>query len=173
MKNTKLHKLVQTALLAAFTCLATMVLRLPSPIGGYLNLGDVIVLLGAWLLGPVYGVLAGGLGSMLADILAGYPQYAPGTLVIKALTALIAVLVFYALRKVLVQKDFWALLLAGIVAELWMVLGYFIYEATVLQYGLGAAVGIPGNLVQAAAGVLLALPLYWRLRTLPTFSDQP
>lgn len=38
--------LVQAGALAALGCAATMVLRIPSPTGGYLNLGDAVVLLG-------------------------------------------------------------------------------------------------------------------------------
>ena len=57
-----LMKLVFAALLAAFVCVATLVIRIPSPLGGYINLGDCIVLVSGWLLGPVYGFLAGGLG---------------------------------------------------------------------------------------------------------------
>lgn len=35
------------------------------------------------LFGPVTGAVAGGLGSMISDLLLQYPQYAPGTLIIK------------------------------------------------------------------------------------------
>ena len=42
--------LVMTALLAALSCVATLVIRIPSPTGGYMNLGDTVVLLGAYLL---------------------------------------------------------------------------------------------------------------------------
>ena len=41
--------LVQTGLFAALGCVATMVLQVPSPNGGYMNLGDAVVILGAWL----------------------------------------------------------------------------------------------------------------------------
>ena len=75
--------LVQAGALAALGCAATMVLRIPSPTGGYLNLGDAVVLLGAYLLGPAWGALAGGIGPALADLLAGYAAYVPATLVIK------------------------------------------------------------------------------------------
>ena len=34
-----------TALLASLTCVATMIIKIPSPLHGYLNLGDAIVLL--------------------------------------------------------------------------------------------------------------------------------
>ena len=63
--------LVQAGALAALGCAATMVLRIPSPTGGYLNLGDAVVLLGAYLLGPAWGALAGGIGPALADLLVG------------------------------------------------------------------------------------------------------
>ena len=64
-KNTK--NLVFAALLAAVTCVATLVIHTPSPLNGYINLGDCFVLLSGWLLGPVYGFLAAGIGSGLAD----------------------------------------------------------------------------------------------------------
>jgi len=46
-------------------------------------LGETMVYTVALLFGPVVGALAGGVGSSLADLLLGYPIYAPGTLVIK------------------------------------------------------------------------------------------
>ena len=56
--NTKTKKLVMAALFAAIACVATAVLVIPVPsTGGYLNLGDAVVLFGAFALGPVAGVL--------------------------------------------------------------------------------------------------------------------
>ena len=85
MKQTKLRTLILAAMFAALTCVATMIIHIPSPIGGYFNLGDCMVLLSAFVLGPVWGTAAGGIGSALADVICGYFVYAPGTLVIKAL----------------------------------------------------------------------------------------
>ena len=62
-------------MLAALICVATMVIKIPSPLNGYINLGDCIVLLSGWLLSPVYGFMAAGLGSALADLFAGYVTY--------------------------------------------------------------------------------------------------
>ena len=101
-KTDSLHKvklLVMTGVFAAMACAATMVLVVPSPTGGYMNLGDTIVLLGAYLLGPVYGAIAGGVGSAMADLLAGYAMYVPATLIIKALMGLAAGLLYRALRE--------------------------------------------------------------------------
>lgn len=97
MRKQKWEKLVFTSMFTALACIATMVIQIPSPMNGYLNLGDAVVLLGAWFLGPAYGAFAGGVGSMLADILSGYAYYAPGTLMIKGLMALAAAVVFQAL----------------------------------------------------------------------------
>ena len=45
MNDKKIRKLVFTALLAALTCVATMVIQIPAPVSGYVNLGDCVVLL--------------------------------------------------------------------------------------------------------------------------------
>ncbi len=50
MKNTK--KMVTAALLAAFTCIATMIIKIPTPTFGYIHLGDGLVLLCGIILGP-------------------------------------------------------------------------------------------------------------------------
>lgn len=86
------RQMVLAAMFVALGCVATMLVQIPSPTNGYLNLGDAVVLLGAYLLGPAYGAVAGGAGPALADLLSGYAMYVPGTLVIKALMGLTAAL---------------------------------------------------------------------------------
>ena len=95
----KTKKLVMAALLAALTCVTTMIITVPSPLKGYLNLGDSVVLLSGWLLSPAYGFLAAGLGSAMADIFSGYVIYAPATFVIKGLMAFVACIGFKLLSK--------------------------------------------------------------------------
>ena len=58
--------------------------------GGYINVGDVIIFTSAILFGPMVGALAGGIGSAVADILFGYPAFAPYTFVIKGLEGFVA-----------------------------------------------------------------------------------
>ena len=67
MSDTKIRKLVLAALFAALCTIMTLVIQVPSPMQGYVNLGDCAVLLSAWVLGPLYGGAAAGVGSMLAD----------------------------------------------------------------------------------------------------------
>ena len=88
-KNTT-QKIVMAALFAALTCVATMVIKIPSPMKGYLNLGDCVVLTAGWMLSPTYGFLAAGLGSALADLILGYTVYSPVTFIVKGLMALVA-----------------------------------------------------------------------------------
>lgn len=157
MKHKKLYRLVLTALFAALTCIATMLIQIQMPAtNGYVNIGDCFVLLGAWVLGPWFGAAADGIGSALADLLAGYPHYIPGTLVIKALMAVIAALLYQRLGK---KHSYLGRLVGGVAAELWMVLGYFVYAWIALGKGLAAATSIPGNLLQGVIGIVAALAL--------------
>ena len=149
MSDKKIRTMVMAAVLAALACVATMVIQIPSPMNGYVNLGDCFVLLSGWLLGPWWGAAAGGIGSMLADLLLGYGHYAPGTLVIKGLMALVGALVFKAMGK----KSA-AALVSGVVSEVIMVVGYFGYAGLLLGKGIGAAASIPGNLVQGTVGLV-------------------
>ena len=154
----KMKMMVMTALFMALGYVATTVLMVPSPTGGYMNLGDTVVLLGAYLLGSAYGAVAGGMGPALADLLGGYGIYVPATLVIKALMALSAALLY----KVL-QKKSWALVVCGVVAEAIMVVGYCLFDGFLAGNLAAGIAGIPSNLVQAvfglAASTLLALAL--------------
>lgn len=154
MKQKKLQKLAIAALLTAIVCITTYIVKIPSPAtNGYFNLGDCFVLLSGWLLGPVYGALAAGLGSALADIISGYVQYALPTFVIKALMAVAAYFVVKALSK----KPLTGKILGGITAEAIMVLGYFGYEAAVLGYGLAAAGSIFSNVMQGIVGIIAGI----------------
>ena len=154
MKQKKLQKLAISALLTAIVCVATFVVKIPSPAtNGYFNLGDCFVLLSGWLLGPVYGALAAGLGSALADILSGYMQYAPATFVIKALMAIVT----YFIAKAIIRKPLIGKILGGIFAEAIMVLGYFGYEAIILGYGIAAAGSILSNVMQGIVGIIAGI----------------
>lgn len=82
--NKSLKNLVMAALFAALSCVATSIIRIPTPgTGGYIHPGDAIVILSGVFLGPVYGLFAGGIGSALSDFIGGYFVYVPITFVIK------------------------------------------------------------------------------------------
>lgn len=99
VNNNNLKRLVLAALFAALACVATMSIRIPTPgTNGYIHPGDAIVILSGVILGPVWGFLAGGIGSALSDLIGGYFMYVPVTFVIKGLIALIAGLII-SLKK--------------------------------------------------------------------------
>lgn len=147
------RKLMMAAMLAALTCIATMVIKIPSPLQGYLNLGDCVVLCCGWLLGPAYGFLAAGIGSGLADVFGGYALYAPATFLIKGLMAVTA----WTVHKPMDGRK-GARLISGTLAECLMVGGYLAFES--LLYGFGASLmNVPANAVQGLAGLVLGVLL--------------
>lgn len=157
--NKHVRKIVLSALFVAMSCVATMVVQIPSPIGGYVNLGDSIVILAGYMLGSFYGSLSAGIGSMFADIFTGYAYYAPATLIIKGAMAALASILFCPLRKRF-KKCLPALLISGVCAGILMVAGYFLYAALFLGYGLAAFASVPGNISQAAFGVTVSSLFY-------------
>ena len=154
--NTKTKTLVLTALLAALACVATMIIKIPSPLKGYVNLGDCIVLVAGWMLSPTYGFLAAGLGSALADVFSGYVTYAPATFVIKGTMALVAFCGVKLLRNRL--GDLASRILSGAAAEVLMVLGYLVFEGVLYGF-VPSLVNVPANGVQGAAGLILGVVL--------------
>ncbi len=169
MMKTKFHEklrlLTFTGVLTALTAAATMLIRIPTPTKGYLNLGDTLVNLSAWLLGPVYGAAAGGIGSALADLLSGYAVYCPATLVIKCLMGLAAWGVWHLLAK---RGNIKARITAAIVSELVMIVGYAVFEGFLYGSAAQALLSVSGNLVQGIFGASCSVLLYETLlRHLP------
>jgi len=136
---------------AALVAAATLVVQIPVPATqGYINLGDTMVIAMALALGSTIGAFCGGVGSALADLISGFAHYAPYTLLIKGVEGALAGLVS--------GRGRWMEIAGAAVAVGEMVLGYFTVEA--LLFGPGAAVSeLPGNIVQAAAGLLVGVPL--------------
>lgn len=154
--NTQTKKVVMAALMAALACVATMIIKIPSPLKGYINLGDCIVLVAGWMLSPTYGFLAAGLGSALADMFSGYVTYAPATFVIKGLMAIIAFYGFKLLHKKLGNLP--SRIISGVAAEIMMILGYFVFEGFLYGF-VPSMVNIPANGVQGIAGLVIGIVL--------------
>ncbi len=174
MRNQNIKKLVIAALLAAMTCIATMIIKIPTPTFGYIHLGDGFVLLCGVVLGPWAGALAAGIGSMFADIFSGYASWAPATFIIKALTGGIAGFLFHKLQHIVksTKSRYAAIIIGGVVGEAIMVIGYFLYEAGLAAFGSGgftqaalaagiasSATGIPFNIVQGVVGIIISVLL--------------
>lgn len=154
--TTKTRKIVTAALMTALVFIATFIIKIPSPLQGYMNLGDCVVLLSGWLLSPMYAFFAAGIGSLLADIFAGYMMYAPVTFVIKGLMALCAHFIYKALCKKTGKLP--SQITGGILAELIMIFGYYTFEGFLYGF-IPSLANMPANVVQGFAGLILGILL--------------
>ncbi len=152
----KTKKVIMAALFAALVCVATMIIKIPSP-KGYVNLGDSIVLLSGWMMSPLYGFFAAAIGSMLADLLLAYGVYAPATFIIKGVMAL--TVCFFA--KWLKGRTglLFSRIIGAVVAELIMVLGYFAFETVIYGGFAAAAVSLAFNGLQGLIGLIVGIVL--------------
>lgn len=158
--NTK--KLCIMSLLAALTCIATMIIKIPiSVTGGYVNIGDSMVLVCAVFFGPEYGLIAGGLGSGLADLLGGYPVWFIATVIIKGIEGFVVSKLagdrrtdtFLSKRRII----------ACVIGLVWMVAGYFLADAVINGSIYASAQGIFANVCQAVVAFIVFLILGFAL----------
>lgn len=152
-------KLSLAGLLAAlcFVCTAFLTMPVPGLPGAYIHPGDSVIFFSVALLGWPYALLVGSVGGALSDLMLGYPQYALATVGIKALMALLAIVLLGRSRKP------GRMALAYTAGGVLMALGYYGYEALLLGNPATAlATGLPFNLIQAAVSVVLGIGI-WQL----------
>lgn len=148
-------ELCMQGLLVALVTISTMIFQIPvSATQGYIHLGDSMILLIGVFFGARYGMVAGGVGSALADLLSGYAHWALFTLIIKGIMGyLIGKIASFSEKN---QKFFTTRnMLASVSGIIWMVFGYFIAGGILKSSFAVAAVSIPENLVQGFAGLAI------------------
>ena len=162
-KQTVAIQVSLTAVMTALVAAATFIVRIPNPMGGYFNFGDVMIFAVALTFNPAIGGFAGGVGSAISDAI-GYPVFVIPTLIIKGLEGLLAGLIS---NRLSVSRDVLAVCVGG--AE--MVGGYFLAEWLLLpvwgvsSYGWVGALGeFPGNVVQVVVGAAIGLPIAYFVR---------
>ena len=133
--NEKIKYAAMTAMFAALITITTAYVKIPAPLG-YAHAGDSMI--------------------YLADLLAGYPQWAVPTAIIKALNVLPFFLLKYFLKdspkleKIINFPNLLMLIPTTVVT----IGGYFVANA--LLYDVSAAVAeIFPNLIQAGVGAVL------------------
>ena len=155
------------AILTAITALFTYAVRIPvAPTRGYLNLGDVAIFFSAFTFGPVTALIAGGVGTAIADIVAGYSQWAPISLVVHGLQGLVIGLVAgiaAAGDETSPSTEVIRWIVAAIGGAAVMCGGYLLSGSLMMGFG-AALVELPGNALQNAAGVLGGVPLSLAVR---------
>jgi len=141
------------ALSGAAAALVFVSTLLSVPAGtGNLNMGDGMILLVAYVIGPI-AFFPAAIGAALCDLALGYTVYIPATFFIKGLLGLSAGLIMLKGDPSIPRKT-----LAFVIAETIMAGGYFFFEW--LLYGLNTAVGqLPANLIQGAVAIIIAFVL--------------
>lgn len=149
--------LAVTAVMTAIVFVLTRVVQVPTPVVGYIHLGDVGVFFASFAFGPWVGAVAGGLGTALADVTSPYAQWAIFSLLIHGAQGWAA---GWLIARLSGAKG---VLLAAVAGGLIVVGGYLL--AGTILVGLGAALTeIPLNAVQVAAGAVVSVPLFVAVR---------
>ena len=143
-----------TALFMALTCIFTMVIQVPLPLG-YAHLGNSVILFAVFFFDVKGGILAGSIGSALADLLTGFNQWIIPTLLIKAALAVTAALIGR-------RKKQWKLysvrtIIAVISSMAVMVVGYTLAGA-ILYGGLSAGLASTPGLI--AEGIVNGIAFF-------------
>ena len=99
MKNDNVKKITYAGLMAALCYVGYAVFPAINASGTKVHVGNAFVVLGALLLGGLYGGLAGAIGLSIADITLGYAASAPRTFICKLVIGLIVGLVAHKIAK--------------------------------------------------------------------------
>ena len=146
----KMDKIKLVSIAGVFTALVfavTAYLHIPTT-NGYIHVGDSLIYLAASLLPTPYAVAVGAGGAMLADCLTGYAIWAPGSIIIKAATAL---LFTNKKEKIINVRNLLVLIPAAIICAG----GYYLYEAVVYGNFIAPLGGILASLTQSTASSVL------------------
>jgi len=156
--------MVLNALMIALVCVGTMIIQIPMPsTNGYVNIGDGMIFITSIVFGPVPGMIAGGIGSALADILSGYSHWAIFTLIIKGLEGYVVGII---VRKNVTKTKS---VIASIVGSIIMISGYYLAGGILEGSFIVSLHSIPGNAIQGIASIFIGVPLAIALNKVPYF----
>lgn len=155
----KIRTIALMGVLTAGSAILTIYFMVPYAIG-YFNLGDVLVLSFGVLFSPVLTLLAG-IGPMIGDYALGYGLFAPFTLVIKGLEALIVALLYWRLPK---QLKLVAFILGGLFMAFAYGFAYVFAEGG--QWGVFFTYILPDSIqgIVSATLAFLLSPLLLKLK---------
>lgn len=149
LKKNKIRLMCGVGLFMALVFVVTAYLHIPTN-NGYIHVGDGIIYLAACLLPWPYAMVVGAGGAFLADCLTGFAVWAPGSVVIKALTAL---LFSNRGKKIVSLRNSLALLPAAVLCAG----GYYLYEALIYGNFISPLGGISASVTQSAVSSIVFL----------------
>jgi uncharacterized membrane protein len=180
MRNEKIYKLTLTALMAALSYVVFTFLQIKITLPGgdatSFHLGNAVCVLGALLLGGIYGGLGGAIGMTIGDLLDPvYIIYAPKTFILKFCIGLITGLIAHRLGHISESHDTKHVLKWTIIAAIGgmafnvvfdPLFGYF-YKRVIMGKP-AAEVALVWNItttsVNAVLSVIVAVVVYMALR---------
>ena len=156
MKNEKswsAKKLTQIALCMAVVCVSTIAIQIPIPLG-YMHLGNCCILLVSVFFDVTTGTLAGGVGSAMADLLSGYPQWIIPTLIIKGV---MGYAIAYVSKKdgKRAKLNSLRILIATSLGIVIMIVGYTIFGAILYGSIASGIAQVPGLTLEGVLGMVL------------------
>lgn len=162
--------LILTGMSIALVFVATLLLNIKLPItanGGLVHLGTAMLFVISIVFGPKKGMIAGAIGMGLFDLVSGWTLWAPISFLARGL------------QGYLVGKIAWSNgrngnsvgfnIFAAIVSVPFMLAIYYVGEALIFGNFIVPAASIPGNLVQNAVGLIVAIPVAIALKKTPFF----
>jgi len=158
-----------TGVMLAVTFVMTRSITISIGPGGYVHMGDIAIFVTAFLFGPIVALVAGGLGTSLADVSLGYGAWAPGTLVIHGLQGFAAGMIAW-------RGEMRRMVPAAIVGGVILVIGYFLYMLIFIPAGLldgesgktafaVALAAVWPNIFQVGFGAVIGIPVALAVRS--------
>ena len=151
MKKNHTKLMCMSGIFSALVFVITAYLHIPT-YNGYVHCGDGFIFIAACILPMPYSIIVGVLGAMLADLLTGFVIWAPGSMIIKGL---LAILFTCKSSKIITKRNLIMLLPAALISAV----GYYLYEALITGSFIASLAGIPASLVQAAASSIVYVAL--------------
>lgn len=158
MKKMSVQKLCVTALLTALVCVTTAAIQIPIPLG-YMHLGNVMILIAGVYFGPEIGLLAGGIGSALADLLTGFAVWVVPTLLIKSLMGYAIGRIAWGRGEAPMRKP-QRIAMANAAGILIMIAGYTIFGGVIYGSVAAGISQVPGLTLEGVLAIVIFSVIY-------------
>lgn len=157
-QDMKIKDFVLNGILMTLVIVSTLILRIPTPTGGHINLGDCPIFIAALCLGGLRGGLIGGIGAAIADFIGGHSLFVVPTLFIKFLEGFVCGWLFKKL-----ENAKYASVCACIAGSIIMAAGYFAFECFAIGIGAALSVVVP-NIIQGTVCCIIAFMIFPAIR---------
>ena len=180
MEKKNMQKVVMTGMFAALSYVVFTFLQIKIPLPGgdatSIHLGNAVCVLGALLLGGVYGGLGGAIGMTIGDLLDPvYIIYAPKTFLLKFCIGLITGLVAHKIGKISTSNDTKHVLKWTVIASICGMVFNMIFDPLVGYFYKRVIIGKPAaevtlawniaaTSINAVLSVIAAVAIYMALR---------